>query len=526
MAKVKIIPSTINPNTQIPFTSITKRKVAAYARVSTDSDEQYTSYASQVNYYSKFIKSKSEWEYVDVYADEGITGTSTKKREGFKRMIKDAEEGKIDLIVTKSISRFARNTLDTISTTRKLKSLGIEVYFEKENLWSLDDKAEFLLTIMASMAQEESRSISQNVTLGKRWSMKEGKVSFACKTFLGYKKEDGKIVIDEEQAILVRMIYRMFLVEGKTCSGIAQYLKENKVLTPSGKNSNWTKNTINSILTNEKYKGDALLQKTFTKDYLEHRQVKNEGQLPKFYVENSHPAIIEKENWEQVQTEMQRRACLGASYSSSNIFSTKLICDDCGGFYGKKVWHSKTPFAKEIYQCNRKFSKEKAKCQTPHLTEDEIKEKFIKAYNQAMMNKQQMIEDTNDLISLLTDTTAIDKTIVELTSEIEIISGLVQKMVKENSKTIQDQEEFKKKYDALVKRYDAVKINLDKATLDKQYKLGQKTNLEFFIKDIEKADGVITTWQDSIWMLMVESARVHRNGAITFKFKNGTEVRV
>ena len=225
MAKVTVIPSKVNPITLTPIGQITKRKVAAYARVSTDSDEQYSSYEAQVTYYTNFIQSKPNWEFVRMYADEGISGTSTKRRDDIKEMIEAALAKKIDLIITKSISRFARNTLDTITYVRKLKAVGVEVYFEKENLWSLDDKTEFLLTIMASIAQEESRSISQNVTLGKRWSMKEGRVSFAYKNFLGYKKEDGKIVIDEAQAEIVRLIYMMFLKEGKTCTGIAEYLK-------------------------------------------------------------------------------------------------------------------------------------------------------------------------------------------------------------------------------------------------------------------------------------------------------------
>jgi len=295
MAKVRVIPSTINPVTLSPLDQISRRKVAAYARVSTDDEEQATSYETQVKHYTEFIQKKPEWEYVKVYADDGISGTSTKRRDGFNEMIKDALDGKIDLIITKSISRFARNTLDTISYTRKLKAKGIEVYFEKENLWSLDEKTEFLLTIMASMAQEESRSISQNVTMGKRWGMKEGRVSWAYSNMLGYKKENGKIMVVENEAILVRKIYQLFLREGKTCSGIAEYLKENGIPTPSGNSYNWTKNTINSILRNEKYKGDALLQKTYTADYLEHKVEKNRGHLPQYYVENSHPAIIDKE---------------------------------------------------------------------------------------------------------------------------------------------------------------------------------------------------------------------------------------
>ena len=238
MAKVTVIPSKINPITLTPVGQVSKRRVAAYARVSTDSDEQYSSYEAQVGYYTNFIKGKPNWEFIKVYADEGISGTSTKRRDDFNEMINSALNGNIDLIITKSISRFARNTLDTISITRQLKAKGIEVYFEKENLWSLDDKTEFLLTIMASIAQEESRSISQNITIGKRWGMKEGRVSFAYKNFLGYKKVDGKIVIDEDQAEIVRLIYRMFLKEGRTYSGIAEFLKSNGIPTPSGKNTN------------------------------------------------------------------------------------------------------------------------------------------------------------------------------------------------------------------------------------------------------------------------------------------------
>ena len=221
-----------------------KSNIERYARVSTDSDEQYSSYKAQVGYYTNFIQGKPNCEFVKVYADEEISGTSTKRRESFNEMIDSALNGNIDLIITKSISRFARNTLDTISITRKLKAKGIEVYFKKENLWSLDDKTEFLLTIIASIAQEESRSISQNITIGKRWRMKEGKVSFAYKNFLGYKKVEDKIVVDEEQAEIVRMIYIMFLKEGKTCSGIAEFLKDKGIPTPSGKGTNWTKNNI------------------------------------------------------------------------------------------------------------------------------------------------------------------------------------------------------------------------------------------------------------------------------------------
>lgn len=526
MAKVTVIPSKINPITLTPVGQVAKRKVAAYARVSTDSDEQYTSYDAQVTYYTNFIKGKTNWEFVKVYADEGISGTSTKRRDEFKEMIESALNGKIDLIITKSISRFARNTLDTISITRQLKAKGIEVYFEKENLWSLDDKTEFLLTIMASIAQEESRSISQNITIGKRWGMKEGKVSFAYKNFLGYKKVDGKIVIDETQAETVRLIYMMFLKEGKTCTGIAEFLKSKGIPTPSGKSCNWTKNTVYSILTNEKYKGDALLQKKYTADYLEHRVVPNNGELPQYYVENNHPAIIEREVWEMVQTEMMRRSMLGAAYSGNSIFASKLICGDCGKPYGKKKWHSTSKYAREIYRCNAKYSKGQAQCQTPNLTEEDIKARFIKAYNLVMCDKKQVVEDTLAVIELLTDTSDLDIEIAGLQEKIERISSDVSLMVRENARTQQDQIKFAARYEELTKEYETQKAALEKAVKEKAYKTGKATKMRAYLEAMKQADDFLEEWSDEAWILMVETATVNRDKTITFKFANGKEVAV
>jgi DNA invertase Pin-like site-specific DNA recombinase len=524
MAKVRIIPSTINPITLSPLGQISRRRVAAYARVSTDDEEQATSYETQVKHYTEFIQKKPEWEYVKVYADDGISGTSTKRREGFNEMIKDALDGKIDLIITKSISRFARNTLDTISYTRKLKTKGIEVYFEKENLWSLDEKTEFLLTIMASMAQEESRSISQNVTMGKRWGMKEGRVSWAYSNMLGYTKENGKIVVVESEAILVRKIYQLFLREGKTCTGIAEYLKEKGIPTPSGKSYKWTKNTINSILRNEKYKGDALLQKTYTTDFLEHKVEKNRGHLPQYYVENSHPAIIDKEEWEIVQAELMRREKIGAAYSGNSIFSSKLICGDCGGFYGRKIWHSTSKYARSVYRCNSKYDKSHDRCQTPALTEDKIKEKFIIAYNQVMKGKQRILEDINEVIKLLADTSELDAKVVELQNKMEVISGLVDKMIKENTNTAQDQVEFNRRYEELSAQYESEKNALDKSLEKRAYKQAQQIKMKAYLEEIKKADNYLPEWSNDVWMLMVEKATANRDKTITFKFTSGTEV--
>ena len=526
MAKVTVIPSTMNPITQMPLHDNPIKKVAAYARVSTNSDEQYTSYEAQVSYYSKLIQDRPDWEYTTVYADEGLSGTTTRRRAEFNRMIKDALNGKINLIITKSISRFARNTLDTISYVRKLKSKGIEVFFEKENLWTLDPKSELILTIMASIAQEESRSISQNVTWGKRVGFQQGKVSFAYKSFLGYKKEEDGIVIDEDQAEVVRMIYRMFLVEGKTATGIANYLKTQSIKTPTGKNANWSKNGVMSILTNEKYKGDALLQKTYTVNYLEHKIAVNNGQIPQYYVENNHPAIIDKETWEEVQVEIARRKDLGRQYSSSDIFASKLICKDCGGFYGKKKWHSTSKYSKFIYRCNNKYHKHKEKCQTPNLTEDDIKDKFITAYNIILEDRERIIEDANEIVELLTNTEALDNKIQELNAELIVIAELVEKLVKDNSKTNSSTDDYNSKYEEFKKRYEDTKTTLDNLNHERTRLEGQALKMRSFINRLQEFSDPLQNWNDHIWRLLIESATIHRNKTITFTLKDGTELKL
>ena len=310
---VTVIPPTIQPITHLARNAVVRRRVAAYARVSTSSEEQLTSYEAQVDYYTRFIQSKPEWEFVRVYTDEGISAVNTKKREGFNQMVRDALDGKIDLIVTKSVSRFARNTVDSLVTVRKLKEKGVEVYFEKENIYTLDSKGELLITIMSSLAQEESRSISENVTWGQRKRFADGKVSLPYSHFLGYRKGDnGLPEIVPEEAETVRWIYSLFL-SGKTTGSIAGLLTREGIPTPAGKKK-WAASTVESILKNEKYKGDALLQKAFTVDFLTKKQKKNEGEVPQYYVENSHPAIIDPAEWKLVQRELERRKAIGRSY--------------------------------------------------------------------------------------------------------------------------------------------------------------------------------------------------------------------
>ena len=524
MPRVTTIPATKNKFTALPTASIAKRRTAGYARVSTDSDEQFTSYEAQIDYYTKFIQARDDWEFVKVYTDEGISATNTKHRDGFKQMVRDALNGKIDLIVTKSVSRFARNTVDSLTTVRKLKEHGTEIYFEKENIYTFDSKGELLITIMSSLAQEESRSISENVTWGQRKRFADGKVSMPYKQFLGYEKgDDGTPVVNEEEAVIVRLIYRLFL-EGKTPAGICRYLDAQGVPTPSGKQK-WSQTTVNSMLSNEKYKGDALLQKRFTVDFLMKKMKTNEGEVPQYYVEHSHEAIISPVEWDMVQAEIARRKTLGRAYSGNSIFSSKLVCGDCGGFFGQKVWHSTDAYRKVIWRCNSKFKGEN-KCATPHLDVETIQQKFLIAYNRLMENRDGIVSDCELMRRTLSDCTALDTEIDRLTEEIEVVAEMVKACVKENASAAQSQEDYTKKYNALVKRYEKATKWVDELSAKRTRKQDRDRELRLFIESIKEQPLVLEEWNERLWVGLLEKATVFHDGRMVFEFKNGTWIEV
>ena len=326
---ITVIPAIRKVGTQKPEAKVQKTRVAAYCRVSTEYEEQESSYDVQVEHYTTYIKSKPEWEFVEVYADDGISGTNTKKRDEFNRMIDDCKAGKIDMILTKSISRFSRNTVDCLKYTRELKALNIAVFFEKENINTLDAKGEVLMTIMAALAQQESESLSANVRLGIQFRNQQGKVQVNHNRFLGYTKdENGKLVIVPEQAEIVKRIYAEYM-DGASFLQIKRGLEADGILNGAG-NKKWEVSNIRQILTNEKYIGDALLQKTYTVSVLEKKRVKNDGQVPKYYVEGSHEAIIDRDVFLWVQAEIDRRANIikGGKkrvYSSKYALSSVII---------------------------------------------------------------------------------------------------------------------------------------------------------------------------------------------------------
>lgn len=375
--------------------AVTKRtRVAAYCRVSTEYEEQESSYETQVAHYTSYIKGNPEWELVDVYADDGISATNTAKRDAFNRMIEDCHAGKIDMILTKSISRFARNTVDCLKYTRDLKALNIAIFFEKENINTLDAKGEVLLTIMAALAQQESESLSANVRLGIQFRNQQGKVQINHNWFLGYTKdENGKLIVEPEQAKVVQRIYREYL-EGSSLLQIRRGLEADGVKNGAG-HTRWHETNIKQILTNEKYIGDALLQKTYTVSILDKKRAKNDGQMPKYYVESSHEPIIDKDVFLRVQAELARRANLLSKgkrrvYSSKYALSSLVYCAHCGDTFRRIKWNNRG-CRSTVWRCVSRVEKGGPDCTARTIKEGDLHLAVATAVNDILAQKADIV---------------------------------------------------------------------------------------------------------------------------------------
>lgn len=400
--RVRVIPATKAPET-LRKAQDDKMRVAAYCRVSTDSEEQLNSYEAQKSYYTQKIQDSPDWEMAGIYADEGITGTSLKKRTEFKKMITACKRGHIDLIITKSLSRFARNTVDCLETVRLLKTNGIGVYFEKENINTLTESSEFLITLFSGFAQAESESLSKNVAWGKAKSAEAGKVTFQYKKMLGYRKgADGQPEIVPEEAEVIKRIYHRYL-DGCTLGQIKRELDEDDVPTAQGVDS-WSPAIIHNILTNEKYIGDALLQKTYVTDCISKKVKKNQGERAMYYVENNHPAIISREVFDQVRNEMTRRSSkrkvlqksgkteLG-KYSGKYALTELLVCGECGSPYKRVTW-ARNGKKRIVWRCVSRLEFGTKYCHnSPTLDESKLHSAILAAMNEFAAIRQEVCPD-------------------------------------------------------------------------------------------------------------------------------------
>lgn len=471
-----------------------------------------------MEHYTDYIRKNPEWEFALIFADDGISGTNTKKREEFNRMIDEAMAGKIDMIVTKSISRFARNTIDCLKYIRQLKEKNIPVYFEKENINTMDAKGEVLLTIMASLAQQESQSLSQNVKLGFQYRYQQGQITVNHNRFLGYTKDEkGQLIIDPDEAVVVRRIYREYL-EGASMQQICRGLEADGILTGAGKQK-WRPETLHKILKNENYIGDALLQKTYTVDFLEKKRVPNNGLVPQYYVENSHEAIIPSDLYMQVQKEILRRTNLhsGANrkkrvYSSKYALSSIVSCPNCGDIYRGIAWNNrgKRSF---VWRCVSRVEHGPSRCDAPTVGETELQQAVIKAINIALGGKDDMI-------------VALEQNIASvLALEDENSMESIKAKLEELQKELLKRANAKKDYNDLADEIDRLRELKQNAMAENAEREGLKQRIaemhEFLAEQTEK----IKEYDESLVRRMIEKVTVYEE-KFSVEFKSGTSVDV
>ena len=406
-----------------------KKIVAAYCRVSTDQEEQLTSYEAQIEYYTNKIESNPEWKLVDIFADEGITGTSAKKRKNFMRMIEMCREGKIDRILTKSISRFARNVVDSINFTRELKSYGVSVYFEKENIDTEQMTSETILSLHSVLAQAESESLSNNVRLGKRMGYKNGRAAMQYGNLLGYRKgADGNAEIVPEEAEIITLIFTKFL-EGNSYAEIAKELKNRGYKTTRGKDD-WSLSVIQGILKNEKYKGDVLLQKTFIVDIFNKKSQKNTGELPMYLYKNHHIPIINPAVFDKVQVEIARRnsmkstsdknATENSRFSSKYALTGLVECGECGGKYRRTTW-SKRGKKKVVWRCISRLEHGTKYCKdSPTIEEERIHLAIVRVLNNLLDNTEKLRSILTGSIAELLSAPNTEMQIIGLSNSIKV----------------------------------------------------------------------------------------------------------
>jgi len=520
MGNITIIPARRTMGNNVKQAEKPKLRVAAYCRVSTDTEEQETSYETQVSHYTEYINSHLDWQLAGIFADDGISGTNTKKREQFNKMIDECMAGNIDMVITKSISRFARNTLDCLKYIRQLKEKNIAVWFEKENINTMDAKGEVLITIMASLAQQESQSLSQNVKLGIQYRYQQGKVQVNHNRFLGYTKdENGNLVIDPEQAEVVRRIYREYL-EGYSMKSIALHLEQDGILTGAG-NTKWYDSTINKILRNEKYMGDALLQKTVTTDFLTKKRVKNNGVLPQYYVEDDHEAIIPKELFMQVQEELVRRRNVHRSpsgkkrvYSGNNCFSQIIVCGECGELYRRVHWNNHG-CKSIVWRCISRLEPTAAdmNCTNRTVNDTVLEEVTVKALNQILSSRKVFLKQLQENIAravVTTDTLSPDG-----------IQARLEELQKDLVKAVGDQ----KNYDALT---DEI-LRLQQMKKDSEVDDHRRTETMNRIKELQDfiagQDTAITEFDEADVRKLIQKITVYED-RFTVEFKSGISVDI
>lgn len=510
-----------------------QKRVAAYCRVSTDSEEQLTSYVNQKKFYTDMIARNTEWQFAGLYADEGISGTRADKRPEFNNMIKACLAGKIDYIITKSVSRFARNTVDCLDYVRMLRAKGIGIFFEEQNIDTLKSDSELYLIIYAGFAQSESESISKNITWSYRKNFEDGKPIFMYKRLLGYQKgEDGEPEIVPQEAEIVERIFAMYL-SGMTVDVISRQLQSEHIVIPTKKFS-FGKNMVMNILKNEKYCGDCILQKTVTVDCISKTRKKNEGEAPMYIVENSHPAIISREIFNRAQEELSKRkarspqsqktAITASGKYSKYALTDVLICAECGSRYKRVTWTSLGQ-KRIVWRCVNRLDNGKKYCQhSPTLSESALQEAIVRALNK--FND----EDTSTYLTLMKATIgeAIGANggsdeIDLLERRIDALNSRMLKMVNDSVEKGTDMEENEDVFKAISEQIAQLNRRIEAIRKNESSDEERQERLRLIQDTIDQREAHRDTYNDAIVRQMVECVKVHEGGKLTVIFGGGYE---
>ena len=530
--RVIIIP----PKPELQQTAaVTKQlRVAAYCRVSTKEEEQASSYEAQCEYYTDKIMSNKEWTMAGIFADEGITGTSTKKRTEFLRMIRQCKQKKIDLILTKSIQRFARNTLDCINYTRILRQLGIGVLFEKENINSLPPDSEFMITMYGAMAQSESESISGNIRRGRQMHAKVGTLKVPCYRLYGYEKDaDGKFRVIPEQAEIVRELYKRY-ESGASLRNLKDWLEENQIKTVLG-TDDWSISVIKGILTNEKYCGDVLLQKTFCTDVISKKIVKNVGQMAQYYMPDHHEAIVSREQYNAVKAEMARRSALrspskeavtGRScYTSKYALSDRLFCGECGTLYRRKTRNVKGNIYHE-WRCISRLEYGKKYChESPTLREIPLQNAILAAINSAMSDKAALVDRIKNVVSLeLLPVQGQTMSLADIERRLTQLDEQFQQLLAE-AIDADDKEACNAQFTEILTEQTALKKQKEtilQSSTDADHVCTRMKQAE---QAIENTAQTITEWNENAVRQIVERVTVLSADEVLVRIKGGAEIK-
>lgn len=531
---VRIIPATIDTKAVITQ-NYRQLRVAAYCRVSTKQDEQLNSYEVQRTHYEERIRTEPKWSLVGIFADKGITGTSMKKRDEFNKMLRLCYKGKIDMIIVKSISRFARNTLDVIKITRKLREINVDVYFEEQGIHSIDPASEFYITIYGSIAQSESENISANVKWGKAQSAKQGNVPFQRKHFLGYTKNaDGEIEIVPDEAEIIREIYERYL-SGESLYGIKCYLEAKEIPTPAGC-SVWRQETIRSILSNEKYKGDAIINKTYVSDCISKRVKVNNGERNKYYIENNHPAIIDAGTFARVQEEIARRSGKPkvkqkgtktelSRYSSKYALSELLICGECRTPYRRCTWTAKGK-RKVVWRCINRLDYGKKYCHhSPSIEESLLQDAVMRSIMQTAKQNIEVLKTLKIHIGMgLTDEVTEDKTL-DIQIRIAEIDAEFQKMLKavsaDNADSIDEE-----RITELMNEKQRLTVQLEQYAAMRQKRESAKSRLNEIYTILDGLQNHPMEYDDKLVRQIIECVVVESKEKIKVVFIGGTEIEM